>query len=157
MTNALFELLKLIDRGFMHHLGYQLPTPANIKNRYQWLHLYSPYSLLAHDVSDDPKFIYANYQARYCFKYNEEEIIGLPSRLSAANQEQQIRQKLLLTVKQTGFSKNYSGPRIDKYNEPFIIHDGTVWQFYNQNEELAGQAALFWPDDLHRPDWFYNK
>ncbi|RPH27802.1 MEKHLA domain-containing protein [Buttiauxella warmboldiae] len=153
MANLPLDLLELIDRSFMLHAGYLLPVPAGVNNRYQWLHTQAPYSLLAHDNSDDPKFIYANQQALRCFKYSEEEFIGLPSRFSAAETDRPARQVLLLTVREKGIAGNYTGPRIDKFNQSFTIYDGIVWQICQQ-QEVIGQAALFWPDDLERPDWF---
>lgn len=138
----------------MLHTGYQLSVPAGIHDRYLWLHTQAPYSLLAHDNSIDPKFIYANQRALHCFKYTEEEIIGLPSRFSAAEADRSARQELLLTVIDKGIAGNYTGPRVDKFHQIFTIHDGIVWQCYNDKEELSGQAALFWPDDLERPGWF---
>lgn len=154
MKKSYLDLLKFIDNGFLYHVGYQLPVPATVEDRYYWLHTQAPYSLLAHDVDDDPKFIYANQRALHCFKYAEEEIIGMPSRLSAAETERSSRQKLLLTVREKGIIANYSGPRMDKFSQTFTIHDGIAWQIHNENKKLVGQAALFWPDDLMRPDWF---
>lgn len=154
MIKSPLHLLHLIDRSFMLHVGYLLLTPPYLENRYHWLHTQAPYSLLAHDNSDDPKFIYANQCALHCFRYTEEEMIGLPSRFSAAEADRSARQELLLTVREKGIAGNYTGPRIDKFHQTFTIHDGIVWQFYNEKEELTGQAALFWPDDLIRPDWF---
>lgn len=141
----------------MLHAGYSLPVPASVQDRYHWLHTQAPYSLLAHDSSDDPRFIYANQRALHCFKYSEAEIIGLPSRLSAAEVDRVARQQLLLTVREKGIASNYTGPRVDKFNQTFTIYDGAVWQIYNEREALIGQAALFWPDDLERPDWFSTR
>lgn len=154
MSKLGFDLLYLADLSFMLHIGHLLPVPASIDERYQWLHTQAPYSLLAHDNSDDPKFIYANQCALSCFKYTEEEIIGLPSRLSAAEADRSARQELLLTVREKGIAGNYTGPRVNKLSQTFTIYDGIVWQIYNENKEFIGQAALFWPDDIHRPDWF---
>lgn len=154
MKKTIIHLLRLIDRSYMFHAGYHLPVPANVQDRYQWLHTQAPYSLLAHDNSDDPKFIYANRKALHCFKFSEEEFIGMPSRLSAAEGDRSARQELLLTVREKGIAGNYTGPRMNKFSQTFTIHDGTVWQFYNEKKEFIGQAALFWPDDLNRPDWF---
>ena len=154
MTKLSIKLLPLIDYSFMFHVGYQLPVPASVHDRYLWLHTQAPYSLLAHDNSDDPKFIYANQRALHCFKYTEQEMIGLPSRFSAAEVDHSARQELLLIVREKGMAGNYTGPRVNKLCQTFTIHDGVIWQIYNEQEEFIGQAALFWPDDLERPHWF---
>lgn len=154
MKKAIIHLLPQIDHSYMINVGYHLPVPANVQNRCLWLHTQAPYSLLAHDNSDDPKFIYANQKALQCFKFSEEEFIGMPSRLSAAEGDRSARQELILTVREKGIAENYTGQRVNKFSQTFTIHDGIVWQFYNEKKELIGQAALFWPDDFSRPAWF---
>lgn len=78
----------------------------------------------------------------------------MPFRLSAAEGDRSARQELLLTVRGKGIAGNYTGPRVDNFSQTFTIHDGTVWQFYNEKKEFDEQAALFCPDDFNRPDWF---
>lgn len=154
MEKSHLDLLKLIEHSFFYHAGYQLPVPAGVDDRYLWLHTQAPYGLLAHDGSDYPRFIYANHQAMQCFKYTREEIIGLPSRCSASESDRPARQTLLSYVKKNGFAEGYTGPRVDKYNQTFTIYEGTIWQLQHSGHELFGQAALFWPDDFNRPEWF---
>lgn len=152
-----FLILSHINHSFAFHMGYPLPVAPNIDNRFEWLHTQAPYSLLAHNNSDDPTFTYANQRAVDCFKYPKEEFIGLPSRFSASEADRPARQKLLLEVKQKGIAGNYTGVRVDKFNHEFTIYDGIVWQIYNEKEELTGQAALFWPDNQQRPAWFTHQ
>ncbi|EHO9417868.1 MEKHLA domain-containing protein [Salmonella enterica] len=154
MQNPTFYLLNLIDSSLLVHSGALLPVPPYVDNRYQWLHTQAPYGLLAHDNSGDPKFMYANQQALHCFKYTEEEITGLPSRFSAAEADRDARQELLLAVREKGITGNYTGPRVNKFGQSFTIHGGIVWHIYNDKKGIVGQAALFWPNDFNRPDWF---
>ena len=48
-----------------------------------WLYAQAPIAVVAHNTDPDPKFIYANRCAQTCFEYSWDELIGLPSRLSA--------------------------------------------------------------------------
>lgn len=134
-----------------------LPVPPLIAYRYKWLHTQAPYSLLAHDLSEDPKFIYANQTALHCFRYSENEFIGMLSRLSAAEGDRTARKALMLTVKEKGITSHYAGPRVNKLCQTFTINDGVIWQFYNDIKELIGHAALFWPDNVEIPEWFTLK
>ncbi len=88
-------LIGRIEQCYQKLSGKPLPGPDNLADRAWWLHDKASYSLLAHDGGDDPHFIYANECALRCFKYSREEMLRLPSRLSAAGSERQERQQML--------------------------------------------------------------
>jgi PAS domain-containing protein len=121
---------------------------------YQWLHEEAPYGILAHNTDADPRFIYANAHALASFKYTPEEILAVPSRLSASEQDRPERQRMLEIVLRDGIVYNYSGPRVDKYGHSFTIYDGVVWQLRHADGRIWGQAALFWTDNANRPEWY---
>jgi len=149
-----YSLLKQIDESFAKLNGSVLPCPDNINDRYKWLDEAAPYSILAHNADKDPHFIYANQYALTCFKYTEEEMLALPSRLSAGEQDREERQKLLDTVTKKGIAYNYEGPRVDKNGNTFNIYDGIVWQLRFDDGTIWGQGAIFWTDKDKRPDWY---
>ncbi|HEY6920467.1 MAG TPA: MEKHLA domain-containing protein, partial [Methyloceanibacter sp.] len=64
----------------------------------KWLYAEAPFAVLAHDPSEDPKFIYANICAQACFEYEWDEVTKLPSRLSAEPADRAARQILLDAV-----------------------------------------------------------
>jgi len=99
--------------------------------------------VLAHDGGDDPRFIYANKAAQACFEYSEDELIGLPSRLSAEAPERAARQALLDRVSRDGFISDYSGIRIAKSGRRFCIENAIVWQLIDADGQHHGQAATF--------------
>ena len=108
-----------------------------------WLYAEAPFAVVAHDTEADPKFIYANEAAQKCFEYSWEEIIGLPSRLSAEAPDRAERQALLDAVAQKGFMSGYSGIRVAKSGRRFLIENGIVWQLTGQDGLVHGQAATF--------------
>ena len=67
-----------------------------------------------HNTDADPKFIYANRCAQTCFEYSWDELIGLPSRLSAEAPERAERQALLDAVAKNSFMSGYRGIRVAK-------------------------------------------
>jgi hypothetical protein len=77
--------------------GNHLPCPKDVLDRYKWLDEEANYSILAHDSSADPIFIYANRFALSCFKYTLDEILFLPSRLSASAPNRSEREQLVKT------------------------------------------------------------
>ena len=108
-----------------------------------WLYHEAPFGLLAHELSTDPVFRYANLTAQRVFGYDWAEFDGLPSRLSAASPDRAERAHLLDDVMRDGFSNDYRGLRISKSGAQFWIEDATVWNLVNEDNELRGQAAAF--------------
>jgi PAS domain S-box-containing protein len=107
----------------------------------EWLYE-APFGLLAHDTSPDPLFIYANRRAQQLFGYHREEFLGLPSRLSAGEQDRESRRLLMESVGERGFAVNYRGPRVTKDGRKFWIEDVTIWNLLHPDGAVAGQAAL---------------
>lgn len=147
------ELLEQIDKCFHRLNGTPLAFPPGIVDRHKWLHTEAPYSILAHNGGEDPVFIYANEYALSCFKYTMKEMLELPSRLSTAEKDREAREKLLKEVTKNGIAYNYSGPRVDKNGNTFMIYDGIVWELRDDDGTVWGQGALFWTDKKKRPDW----
>jgi PAS domain S-box-containing protein len=109
----------------------------------QWLYEAAPFCVLAHNTDADPMFIYANRAAQACFGYDWDEIIQLPSRLSAEAPDRAERQRLLDAVAKDGLISNYRGLRIAKSGQRFWIENATVWQLIDEAGRLHGQAAMF--------------
>jgi PAS domain S-box-containing protein len=106
----------------------------------EWLDA-APFGLLAHDTSPDPVFVYANRTAQELFGYAADELVGLPSRLSAGAQDRDSRQAFMESVRRDGYADDYRGPRVRKDGGRFWIEDSTVWNLLD-GDELVGQAAL---------------
>ena len=137
-------LIERIEICYKMMSGRPLPGPDRITDREWWLHYTAPYSILAHNGGADPHFIYANEFALRCFKYSREEMLSLPSRLSAAAPDQQERQKMLSGLASKGIVHGYSGVRVTRQGASFSIHNGVIWQLKNDDGTLWGQAAFFW-------------
>lgn len=109
----------------------------------RWLYEEAPFGLLAHDTRADPLFIYGNLVAQRCFEYSWDELMLLPSRLSAPPQQVEDRRQFLEQVRKESFATGYRGLRVSKSGRSFWINDGVVWQLVDQAGVLRGQAALF--------------
>jgi len=106
--------------------------------------LYSaPSVVLAHDAGSDPVFFYANRTAQQLFEMAWEEMVRLPSRLSAEPLAQDERQRLLRLVARQGYIDDYSGVRVSRTGKRFLIERATVWNLTNGEGKLVGQAAMF--------------
>jgi hypothetical protein len=134
------EFFALLTGSHQRLVGKPLvPQGADAK----WLYEQAPFAVLAHDSSDDPKFIYANKCAQACFEYDWDEITKRFSRLSAAQADRAERQVLLDAVAQHGFMSGYRGVRVAKSGRRFFIEDGIVWELTDAEGRRYGQAATF--------------
>ena len=101
------------------------------------------FALLAHDTAEDPCFVFANLQAQRCFERPWQELIGMPSRLSAEAPNRAERAAMLAGVARDGFTRDYRGIRIARSGRRFWIERGIVWNVHAEGGELRGQAACF--------------
>lgn len=138
------ELAALILSSHQRLLGRALADPAlDTGAAAHWLAEEAPFCVLAHDAGSDPRFIYANRAACECFEYPRDELVGLPSRLSAEAPDRAERQALLETVSRQGFATGYRGLRIAKSGRRFWIEDVTVWNLVDEAGVHHGQAATY--------------
>lgn len=103
----------------------------------------APFVVLAHDTDPDPTFFYANRQAQQLFEMSWQEMVLLPSRLSAEPLAREERQRLLERVASHGYIADYSGVRISSTGKRFLIEQATVWNLLAGNGSVIGQAATF--------------
>ncbi len=103
----------------------------------------APFCVLAHDGGTDPRFTYANAVALRCFGYEQDALIGLPSRLSAEPDARPERERLLAAVARDGFIEDYSGIRRAASGRRFRIVGVTVWTLVDERGARHGQAAAF--------------
>ena len=125
-----------------------LPVGVSLEKAARWLYDEAPFGILAHDTSPDPLFVYGNRTAQRRFEYVWDEIVGLPSRLSADEPNREERQAFLLHVEREGYVEGYRGIRVTKFGKRFWIENATVWQLYDDQGTHRGQAAMIpqWRD-----------
>jgi hypothetical protein len=143
---AASTLYRLLADSYARWLNQPLVDPTlTDEQAARWLYEEAPFGLLAHNTHTDPLFIYGNLAAQRCFEYSWDELLQLPSRLSARPQQVEDRRQFLEQVSKQGFATGYRGLRVSKSARSFWINDGTVWQLVDQTGVLLGQAALFNP------------
>lgn len=137
-TNS--DFFALLTGSFARLVGTKLVPEGTSP---EWLYADAPFAVLAHDNGPDPKFVYANRCAQACFEYDWDEMVSMPSRLSAEAPDRAERQALLDAVAERGFMSGYRGLRVAKSRRHFIIENGIVWELVDQNGVRHGQAATF--------------
>ena len=132
----------LIANSFERLLACPLIARKKDENLAFSLH-HAPFVLLSHNTQPEPTFNYANAQALALFELTWEELIRLPSLLSAEPVNQEERAKLLAQVTKRGFIDNYEGVRISKTGKRFKIRNAIVWNLLDNDGIYQGQAACF--------------
>jgi hypothetical protein len=125
-------------------LGESL-VPAHIAagDACAWLYEAAPFAVLAHDTLADPHFVYANLHAQRCFERPWDELVGMPSRLSAEAPDRAERAAALAQVAERGFTRAYHGVRVARSGRRFRIEDCALWNVRDPNGVRIGQAATF--------------
>ncbi|MSP26906.1 MAG: MEKHLA domain-containing protein [Methylococcales bacterium] len=139
-NHYLADHIELITHSFQHLLGYPLLSDTdNIAERLY----HAPFVLLSHNTDADPIFNYANAQGLQLFELNWQQLITLPSRVSAEPINQAARAELMHQVTTQGFITDYQGVRISKTGKRFAITNAIVWNLTDSNGVYQGQAAYF--------------
>jgi hypothetical protein len=104
---------------------------------------HAPFVVLSHDTAPDPILTYGNQTALKLFALTWEELIEMPSRFTAEAPNRAERARLLAEVTARGFIDDYSGMRIAKTGQRFLIEQATVWNLTDEEGRHGGQAAMF--------------
>lgn len=102
----------------------------------------SPAVILCHDGGSDPRFIYANKAAAALWRMGVDDIIGMPSRLTAPPEFRAERSRALVQVATDGVLFGYSGERVRADGTRFVIEDATLWTV-DLPDGRSGQAVVF--------------
>jgi hypothetical protein len=99
--------------------------------------------VLAHDGASDPRLIYANRAALMLWRRRWQEMVGMPSRLTAEPAERQARAAVLTLAQRREAIQGYGGIRIDSHGRPFRIERASLWTIRDGAGHACGQAAAF--------------
>ena len=97
--------------------------------------------VLSHDAGVDPRFVYAN-SAAASWRMSVEDMIGMPSRLSAPVDAMEDRARMLSDASRDGVLSGYSGERVAGDGTRFRIMDATLWTV-DDYPSGPGQAVVF--------------
>ena len=99
--------------------------------------------VIAHDTAKDPCLNYANHAALALWRMSWNDMIGMPSRLTAPEEERTQRNHALCQVTKTDPIKSYQGIRINSKGERFMIRNAFIWTLADDDGHTWGQAATF--------------
>jgi PAS domain-containing protein len=100
-------------------------------------------AVLAHDGGEDPLLIYVNAAALRLWRWRWEEMVGMPSRLTAEPSERQAREDALASARRREAMGGYGGIRVDRDGRRFRIEGARLWTLRDGQGRDCGQAASF--------------
>ena len=103
----------------------------------------SSMAVLAHNNSGDPALTYANATALRLWQRPWQEMVGMPSRLTAAPSERKERAASLKQALACDAINTYMGIRVDRYGRQFMIRNARIWTLWDEEGRRCGQAAAF--------------
>lgn len=104
----------------------------------------APFALLSHHHPiSDPILNYGNKVVLSLFELSWDELVQMPSRLTAEPHEREERAELMKRVSENGYIDDYSGIRVSKSGKRFLIEQATVWNLIDSQGTYQGQAAIF--------------
>ncbi len=103
----------------------------------------APFAVLSHDTAPDPILTYANRCALDLFELTWDQLLRMPSRLTAEAPDREERARLLGRVTARGYIDDYAGVRVSRTGRRFRIEAATVWNLRDGAGRHRGQAATF--------------
>ena len=103
----------------------------------------APFVVLSHGLQADPILNYGNQAALDLWEVTTEQLLALPSRLTAEPANREARERFLEKTKQKGFVTGYRGIRISATGRRFEIENATIWNLADPTGAPLGQAATF--------------
>lgn len=147
--NEINEHVKLIVSSFRSVLGRDilpnLPEPQGQHGQQELAeHLFnSEPVILTHGTQPDPIFKYGNRNALALFELSWDELVRMPSRLSAEPVERSERLRMLGAVNARGYIDDYKGVRVSSSGKRFWIDRAIIWNLMDAGGVCRGQAAIF--------------
>ncbi len=145
-NDFLLQHINTLNNSLKHWTGHTIMADMRLEihpDRTAREIYHAPFALLSHGTDADPIINYANLAAQKLFEMSWIEFVQLPSRLSAEMMVQNERDALLKRVSDHGYIDDYSGVRISKTGQRFLINQATVWNLIGANGSAKGQAAMF--------------
>ena len=139
------QIAQAIATSHLSRVGAHLVHPSSDVEHLEAAMMHAPVVILCHDggtARGEPVFVYANRAAARLWRTTIEDLIGMPSRLSAPPEHRHERARMLAHAAAAGVVVGYSGERVAADGTRFLIQDATLWTV-DLPDGTIGQAATF--------------
>ena len=134
---------QLLLNSFHHWTGRELVEPVGTPEDQAVALFTVPFVIVSHGNEDDPILNYGNRIALALWEATWEEFHQTPSRLTAEPINQAERERMLIRARTRGWINDYRGVRISMTGRRFLVEDAVVWNVFDDNGHVHGQAATF--------------
>lgn len=99
--------------------------------------------VVSHGTEADPILNYGNRTALGLWELTWEQLLAMPSRLTAEPVNRPERERMLDAARRDGYHEGYRGVRITASGRRFLVNNALVWTVLDPSGNRAGQAATF--------------
>ena len=99
--------------------------------------------VVSHGTEADPLLNYGNQAALDLWELTWEQLLNMPSRLTAEPVNRAEREWLLEQARRRGFIDTYRGVRISGTGRRFLVENALIWNVLDAGQQPIGQAATF--------------
>lgn len=99
--------------------------------------------MVSHGIEADPILNYGNRMALDLWELSWDQLIQMPSRLTAEPDGRLERGLMLEQAKADGFFEGYRGVRISSTGRRFLVEQALIWTVIDLVKKPIGQAATF--------------
>lgn len=103
----------------------------------------APMVVVSHDTDADPVVNYGNQTALDLWELTWEQLVKMPSRLTAEPVNRAERERMLEQARAQGFIDTYRGVRITGTGRRFLVENALIWNVLDARRQPIGQAATF--------------
>ena len=103
----------------------------------------APIVVVSHGAEADPILNYGNRTALMLWELTWEQLLAMPSRLTAEPVNRAERERLLEAARRHGYYEGYRGVRITSSGRRFLVENALVWTVLDPSGNRVGQAATF--------------
>ena len=139
----------LVD-SFQQLTGKQLIVEQETPEQLAEALFFAPFVIVSHGIQADPIFNYGNQTALKLWEISWDNLLKMPSRLSAEEINREARAMMLQQAAKNGYIDNYRGVRISSTGKRFLVEKAIVWNLKDKLGNKCGQAATF-------SDWIFLK
>lgn len=132
----------LLD-SYRHWTGRELIERTGGTNQQARSLFEASFVVVSHGIEADPILNYGNRMALDLWELSWDQLIQMPSRLTAEPDGRLERGRILEQAKADGFFEGYRGIRISSTGRRFLVERALIWTVIDSDEQSIGQAATF--------------
>lgn len=143
MNPRVVEWSQHLLNSYCHWIGHELIDRVG-EPEFQARALFeSPFVVVSHGIEADPILNYGNRMALDLWEVTWEQLIEMPSRLTAEPVNRAEREWMLEQARARGYIDTYRGVRISGSGRRFLVENALIWNVVDPDGQRMGQAATF--------------